>query len=529
MSAHGTPENPSNVVELPRTWLASLFQHVASGPGGLASAAALSQTCKSLHDLSESSAVTYRRLCATQSISSAEYPLWQWLAKRKGRIAGVQVKVELDASLSQEAVQAEQPAWERVLQTLSSIADLHLTVSWEGLGQVSTREHPYISQWLEQYGHHINLLDACVGINADSLAPEAFSVAAALCKSLRLKAVLSSGSLDCSSLAPISSSLISLDMGGVRRPTEEEIGLRNMATLTCFTQLTALSFGYLYLTDEDPWTPLAVLTGLSRLSLDVAASGDPSPLSALTGLRSLRVKRCFFLEQGPAPFSFSSLQPLSTLQQLEVLELRSCCQGTSLQGLAELSRLTELHISNTRSLKSLEGASTAILSLNLDYVLNLASLHGIEGLVALDKLSMTLCGVTSLEPLAGVGSLRHLTVIHCPITGLEGLGASLGTCLQELLLSSCEHLSDLSGVEKLSALQQLTVLSCGVTSLQPVAELDSGLKTLKVLSCGGVQEGVLKLPYVLPTADVDIMDSNVQEVVLAGGVRREVSHSDYPL
>jgi hypothetical protein len=76
MSAQST----SQLLDLPPAWLALLFQHVASGPGGLSNAAALCQTCKLLHSLYEGPAVTYSDLFLAGAISSPVHPVWQWLA-----------------------------------------------------------------------------------------------------------------------------------------------------------------------------------------------------------------------------------------------------------------------------------------------------------------------------------------------------------------------------------------------------------------------------------------------------------------
>ena len=78
MSVEAGP-SPANVLELPSTGLARIIQHVASGSGGLASAAALSQTCKSFYALSESSAVTYRNLHVDKPVNSLDDPFYRWL------------------------------------------------------------------------------------------------------------------------------------------------------------------------------------------------------------------------------------------------------------------------------------------------------------------------------------------------------------------------------------------------------------------------------------------------------------------
>jgi hypothetical protein len=48
------------------------------------------------------------------------------------------------------------------------------------------------------------------------------------------------------------------------------------------------------------------------------------------------------------------------------------------------------------------------------------------------------------------------------------------------------------------------------------------LQKLVVKQCSAVQEEVLELPNIQPTADVVVEYSNVREVVLAGGLRRAV-------
>jgi hypothetical protein len=94
------------------------------------------------------------------------------------------------------------------------------------------------------------------------------------------------------------------------------------------------------LRNEQPWGLLAELTNVQQLTLIVSASGDPSPLSALTRLSSLSLRSCEFEGEEQTPFGFSSLQPLSTLQHLEVLYLGiHACTATSLQGLAGLGNL----------------------------------------------------------------------------------------------------------------------------------------------------------------------------------------------
>ena len=288
------------------------------------------------------------------------------------------------------------------------------------------------------------------------------------------------------------------------------------------SQLTSLSLTTFHFEDEEPWNQLAQLTNLKQLSLQVAASGDPSPLSALTGLSSLEFGSRIVVHGGMLiPYTFSRLQPLSTLQQLQELVLRGeACSATSLHGLSELSKLKTLKL-DAVSLKSLEGLSTGLTSLTINWAIHLHSLAGIKHLQGLRDLTLCHSGITSLQPLAALSSLGYLRV-GGKFISLAGLESNLCTSLCHLKLEECEQLRELSGLEGLTALHRLVLYGCGVTSLQPIGQLLGGLRYLVVHECSAVQEEVLALPHIQPTADVRFEGSNVKEVVLAGGVRRRV-------
>ena len=113
--------SPPKLLELPGTWLVHLVQHVASGPGGLASAAALSQACKSFYALSESSAVTYRNLQLEKPVSSLDHPFFRWLTKRRNRVDGLTAEL----TVGNPAHEPEQP------QVVFGIPGLHLTLRWD--------------------------------------------------------------------------------------------------------------------------------------------------------------------------------------------------------------------------------------------------------------------------------------------------------------------------------------------------------------------------------------------------------------
>ena len=326
-------------------------------------------------------------------------------------------------------------------------------------------------------------------------------------------------------LEAVTGSLVQLNLASTRFPSR---GFESVSSLSFCSQLTSLSLGIFHFGDEEPWIHLAQLTNLKQLALRGAASGDPSPLSALTGLSSLELSSFEEAVQGALaqdgvliPCTLSSLQPLSTLQQLKKLILiGEVCSATSLHGLAELNRLDTLRL-HAPFLKSLEGASSSLTSLAMYYPTQLDSLAGIELLQGLHELRMVRSGVTSLHPLAALGSLGDLW-IGGRFASLAGLEGNLCTCLHSLLLDRCGQLKQLSGIENLTALQKLHIDACGVTSLEPVGRLVGGLRLLYVEYCSMVQEEVLELPHIQPTAEVCIRNSNVKEVVLAGGVRKRV-------
>jgi hypothetical protein len=67
------------------------------------------------------------------------------------------------------------------------------------------------------------------------------------------------------------------------------------------------------------------------------------------------------------------------------------------------------------------------------------------------------------------------------------------------------------------------LILCGaVTTLQPLSQLREGLQELCVIGCTEVQEEVLELPHVQPSAGVVVDFSNVKVMVLARGQRRVV-------
>jgi hypothetical protein len=393
-----------------------------------------------------------------------------------------------------------------------------LGVEW--VGRISDGDHPCIAQWLKQHGHLICHLTVEVHVSQDRLKLRQFSEAAAGCRSIDL--TLSHDSIqvvDLADLEPVAGSLRRLSCG----PDPMYFGtLEGASVLNSMSQLTALHLDYEDLGTKEHWSCLAQLVSLRHLSLKVGASGDPSPLSALTGLSYLCLKSLGRETDGLFPYSLSSLQPLRTLWQLEELQVKYvACAATSLQDLGGLSNLKVLDLgvegSDEGMFRSLEGLSPGVVAVSIAYAPKLVTLAGMGSCTSMEKLSLHRCGVSSLQPLRGLSSLKQLNLSWCSVSSLKGLDI---ISLQSLLLNNCNFLNHLSGVEHLSSLTSLVVEHCGsVTSLQPLSQLGEGLQNeLKVYACQSVCEEVLELPHVQPTAAVAMNFSRVKEVVLASSI-----------
>ena len=446
------------------------------------------------------------------------------VAKRHSRVAGLTAEVRLLTVGGPEA-EPEQ------LQMMFGIPGLCLTLRCDGV--LPSPDGPFMTNVLRPRGHLIDQL--IIRINGDGLKLQEFCEAAAPCRSLDLAVGGSSEEpLNMAALHPVARSLVRLNLERTTSSIQREF--ESVSSLSLLSHLTSLSLDGFDFRAEEPWIHLVGLTDLKQLSLGVAASGDPSSLSALTGLSSLALSSCEQEVQGGlvhggfhlgglvhgGPCTFSSLQPLSTLQQLVELELvyNACNALTSLHGLAELSRLQSL-ILTAPMLKSLQGVSTGLTCLTIHSARQLVSLAGIEHLQGLRDLSLTHSGVSSLHPLAALGNLASLS-IGGTFASLAGLEGNLCTSLHRLTLQFCKQLRDLSGIEGLVAVQQLDIAACEVTSLQPIGRLVGGLKKLHVRYCDEVRQVVLELPHMQPSADVSIEFSTVKEVVMAGGVRKTV-------
>ncbi len=147
---------------------------------------------------------------------------------------------------------------------------------------------------------------------------------------------------------------------------------------------------------------------LASLTLEML-SCDLGTLSHCTNLRSLHISRT----------AVSSLAPLASCTQLEILNLCSCGLVTSLAPLA--------HCSN---LKSLNASYTGI-----------TSLDPLASCTQLETLFVESCHqITSLAPLAGLISLKVLNSRDTRVSDLTPLADLF--CLETLDLRDCHNITD---------------------------------------------------------------------------------------
>ena len=473
MSAWAAP----NLPDLPAPWLGQLFKQVASGTSGILSIAHLSRTCKGLYAAGDELASSYMKIGKIR-IDRPDCSFWRWLAKREGRITSLALTVSPFYPSYGYLLHPvhEQAGWEQPLRLLSAVPSLSLTVEMPSVAQLS---RPSIERWLVEHGHLIEQLKETIRPDTPAWAFADLLKAAAACKSLNLTS----------------------DSGMWREnPGRVPHDIKGFAGLSGLTQLTALRL-YDFDMYEDPWVTLAALTNLRELDCTLFSNDDPSPLTALTKLTCLELcsrsplknrERGYF--EG---FSFSSLQPLSALQQLQKLVLRGkAFSGTSLQGLASLPQLREYE-QGGGDLRSLEGLGPGITRLDLSRV-PVSSLHGLEVVTALQRLALHDVTAPTLRPLANLSALTDLMITdHCsgfgtPTMDLQELAAFCSS-LRDLYLCDCANLQSLSGVEQLCNLKDIYLDYCKVTSLHPLAQV-TGLTRLTVYDCECLAEHHLELP-----------------------------------
>ena len=308
-------------------------------------------------------------------INSADHPLWQWLAKRQGRVAGLTVTLALP-----EDGEEDQPLWEQPLHQLCPITDLDITLRSDH--DVFLSEAPFVAQcqWLSA----ITCLSKLTRLRMTGIDVTAEELWAALAGLVSLR-VLEIDAVACGDPSALSAltglTFLSLGVCGSQGVEAVPYSFSSLQPLSNLQQLEELNL----VGCAGGATSLHASSGLSRLTSLVVTG--PNELRSLKGL-STAVKDLLIMSAS----RLVSLSGVSSLVCLESLCIAGCGIAC-LCPLAGLKSLQSLHVTECKDLKELSG---------------------LEGMSMLQHLEVERCGVADLQPLASLGaSLTCLVIRDC--------------------------------------------------------------------------------------------------------------------
>ena len=200
---------------------------------------------------------------------------------------------------------------------------------------------------------------------------------------------------------------------------------------------------------------LKVLASIPTLrSLELLHDG-PEDLSALGGAKQLTRLSLAENEQ------YRDIRFLANMVNLEELDLEDG-QFEDLRPIAKLTKLRKLNLANCEEVHDLSA---------------------LKNLTALTELDLRSVGATDIGPLSKLVNLRSLRLCG-DIDSLEPI-ASLAR-LEELELSYCETIDDLSTLSRLSLLRRLDIEA---TTVRDPSELNDlkGLRELNISNCTGIR------------------------------------------
>ncbi|MXV75357.1 hypothetical protein F4Z99_13935, partial [Candidatus Poribacteria bacterium] len=206
-------------------------------------------------------------------------------------------------------------------------------------------------------------------------------------------------------------------------------------------------------------TPLTGLTKLTDLHLNNTSVSDLTPLDGLTELRSLSF----------AHTRVSDLKPLANLPIRDIFMVDT--PVNDLTGIETLTQLESLLAWGTliTDLTPLDGL-TKLRSLNFHGAQHIKDLKPLANLTSLTELHLTDNQISDISPLAGLVSLRHLHLKNNQISDISPLEKL--TQLQRLGLGQ-NLISDVSSLTKLIQLKWLGIynnLISDLSSLEPLLE-----------------------------------------------------------
>ena len=196
--------------------------------------------------------------------------------------------------------------------------------------------------------------------------------------------------------------------------------------------------------DAALYDDVTLLPNVKTLTFEAQTIGSLKPLSTLSNLETLDLTGCRFASE--------ELTNLTRLPALENLILAECGLSTiaDLEGAIALHKL-DLRNNTIRNLDVLANMVTLKeLILNHNAVTDLSAL---SSLTELETLDVSFNALTSLTPLASCTKLNWLDAGNNQLTGLNGLQELKG------LTTLCVEYNKLTNVSGLSALTELTNLS----------------------------------------------------------------------
>lgn len=229
-------------------------------------------------------------------------------------------------------------------------------------------------------------------------------------------------------------------------------------------------------------------------------------VSSLPRLKNLYLSRCR---------KVTSLD-VSGVPALKQLYLDGCSALETLTGLASLAELTDFDVSNASALQSLDGVA-ALASLVVLDLRNIA-IRDFTGIGKLPALRVLRLGgnetIENLEPFSGLTALREIHLeacpnfsslqgmppgisqyagfTHCPkLITLDGIAGAPG--IEQLDLTGCEFLQDVTALKDLDELVQLSLVKCRQVSDVSVIEAMEKLIIVMLGGSGVVPAAVEKL------------------------------------
>lgn len=194
-------------------------------------------------------------------------------------------------------------------------------------------------------------------------------------------------------------------------------------------------------------------------NLDLAEANPSTPSARIIDISALK----YFTHLKGLNLSYQNvedLSPLADLIELEVLAYWGAGSVTNFSGLANLTNMLDINLSNYN-----EGIGSNFTDADLAYLADMPNLQ---------LLTLQGAKITDLSPLANLSKLRKLNIDYSDISDLSPISEM--TSLVEMDLRYT-NVSDLSPLENLVNLQYLWLEGCPITDYSPLVAIYPNLVT----------------------------------------------------